>query len=181
MLPQEIQFLPSPVGWFTMLKLGQLESIYGEPLGGAGIGDVPAGEYNIKIGPAKFRISMSGGITFSDNVNLSTNGKSDTILRAALGINGTWTMSDFNTLELAIRTSYNKYLNSPELDGVEITILPGTETGYDQLKFYMEIDDLTLTFYDRINMITDAFMEPALTGLENLRAFRISLVCTLFT
>lgn len=122
--------------------------------------------YNLKLGPMTFNFSARAGIAYNDNIALSNQKKSDMILSSGLGIKGAYPVTDFNILRVNFDFGFKKYLRNSELDTRSLTIDPASDS---QLDFEVQLDDLTLRFYDDIELIEDPFVEPSVSGVSQFR------------
>lgn len=125
-------------------------------------------DYNIKLGPVLLSLSASSKFTYSDNVALSPDKRSDMILNSAFSTKAVYPMSDFNTISLNFVMGYNHYFSNDDLSSTIFTIDPLSDSG---IEFEMVFDRLTLLFYDKLVITEDPFMEPSISGLAQWRMF----------
>src|SRR5438046_2259758 len=70
--------------------------------------------YNLLLGPVRFRFSITTGVEYNDNINLSeTNEQSDIIIRPQFNIDAIWPVTQLNTLKLDLGIGYGFYLDHP--------------------------------------------------------------------
>src|ERR1044071_9380465 len=54
--------------------------------------------YNLLAGPIRFRFSITTGVEYNDNINLSQiNEQSDVIIRPQINVNAIWPITQLNT------------------------------------------------------------------------------------
>ena len=144
---------------------------------GMGSRDEPAfGDFNLKIGPFEFDLSANTGISFNDNILLSPDKESDIILSNGIGISTNYAITRSNKLRFGLDLSYIKYINNSELDNFELGMNNSlTTSAGNTFDFEVVIDELTLLFFDDINVSADPFEEPGVVGLSEFGRFRNEL------
>ena len=127
--------------------------------------------YNIQLGPVKFRFSMTLGVEYNDNVNLSENdAQDDVIIRPQFNVDALWPITQLNTLKLDLGIGYGIYINHPEYNTNGILVSPGS-----QLSFDIFISDFRINFHDRFSLQQDAVTEVALSNVADYGRFENTL------
>jgi hypothetical protein len=123
--------------------------------------------YNIQVGPVKFRFSMTLGVEYSDNVNLSENHpQDDVIIRPQFNIDALWPITQLNTLKLDLGIGYGFYINHSEYDTNGLLVSPGS-----QLSFDIFISDFRINIHDRFSLQQDPVSEVALSNVADYGRF----------
>jgi hypothetical protein len=123
--------------------------------------------YNIKVGPVKFRFSMTLGVEYNDNVNLSENdAQDDVIIRPQFNVDALWPITQLNTLKLNLGIGYGIYINHPEYNTNGLLVAPGS-----QLSFDIFVSDFRINFHDRFSLQQDPVSEVALSNVADYGRF----------
>lgn len=105
--------------------------------------------YNLKIGPIPFRFGAGVEFHFSDNVNLTENGKlADLSIVPHFDIYGGVRLSRMNTLSIQLGIGYIWNLNRPELDRA----LTNASIGLDSdtgISFDINLGNFRINFHER--------------------------------
>jgi len=127
--------------------------------------------YNLLAGPVRFRFSITTGVEYNDNINLSeVNEKSDVIIRPQINVNAIWPVTQLNTLRLDLGIGYAFYLEHSEFNNNAILITPGS-----QLSFDIFIQDFRINIHDRFSLSDDPVDEIQLSNVVNYGRFENTL------
>jgi hypothetical protein len=127
--------------------------------------------YNLLAGPVRFRFSITTGVEYNDNINLSeVNEKSDVIIRPQINVNAIWPVTQLNTLRLDLGIGYAFYLEHSEFNNNAILITPGS-----QLSFDIFIQDFRINIHDRFSISDDPVDEIQLSNVVNYGRFENTL------
>ena len=122
-------------------------------------------KYNFALGPVRFSIAAGLGLEFNDNINLSDNDRqSDFILRPSLNIDGSWKVSESNTLRLSLGLSYAKYFDHPDYDTEGLLISPTSE-----LALSFQLGAIKFTLRGRGSYQEDTYDVPQLSDVVRYR------------
>ena len=123
--------------------------------------------YNLLAGPIRFRFSVTTGIEYNDNINLSeTDPQSDVIIRPQFNIDAIWPVTQLNTLRLDLGLGYSFYLNHPEADTNGVLISPGS-----QLAFDIFVQDFRINIHDRFLLQQDPTTQIQLSNVADYGRF----------
>jgi hypothetical protein len=123
--------------------------------------------YNLLLGPVRFRFSVTTGIEYDDNINLSqTDKQSDVIIRPQFNIDAIWPVTQLNTLKLDLGLGYSFYLEHPGADTNGVLIQPGS-----QLSFDIFVQDFRINLHDRFALQQDPVTEIQLSDVANYGRF----------
>lgn len=123
--------------------------------------------YNLLAGPIRFRFSVTTGIEYNDNINLSeTDPKSDLIIRPQFNIDAIWPVTQLNTLRLDLGFGYNFYLSHPENNTNGVLISPGS-----QLAFDIFVQDFRINIHDRFLLQQDPISQIQLSNVVDYGRF----------
>ena len=123
--------------------------------------------YNLLVGPVRFRFSVTTGIEYNDNINLSeTDRQDDIIIRPQFNINAIWPVTQLNTLRLDLGLGYSFYTNHPENDTNGVIISPGS-----QLSFDIFVQDFRINIHDRFSLEQDPVSEIQLSNVADYGRF----------
>jgi opacity protein-like surface antigen len=121
--------------------------------------------YNMALGPVRFNIAAGIGIEYNDNITLSEDDEQeDFILRPSLTIDGTWRLTEMNTLHIGVGVSYAKYFDHSEYDSFLIS--PSSE-----IALSIRVSEVTITLRDNFSYQQDPFDLPVLSGAANYERF----------
>jgi hypothetical protein len=131
--------------------------------------EISSGAYNLKAGPARFRLSTTAWMGYNDNFNLSeTAPKSDLITSTQLGLDGFWKVTPFNTARFGIRIDRRMYLSNPNYNSTGISAGPDSQIGYD---FYVG-GTVKVSLQDRFALTQNPTDQAALSNVTNFRQFQ---------
>jgi len=123
--------------------------------------------YNLLVGPVRFRFSVTTGIEYNDNINLSEKDRQDDIIiRPQFNINAIWPVTQLNTLRLDLGLGYSFYTNHPEDDTNGVIISPGS-----QLSFDIFVQDFRINIHDRFSLEQDPVSEIQLSNVADYGRF----------
>ncbi len=123
--------------------------------------------YNLLLGPVRFRFSITTGIEYNDNINLSeTNKQSDFIIRPQFNIDAIWPVTQLNTLRLDLGLGYSFYLEHPNSNTNGVLIQPGS-----QLAFDIFIQDFRINLHDRFLLQQDPVTQLQLSNVSDYGRF----------
>jgi hypothetical protein len=123
--------------------------------------------YNLLLGPVRFRFSITTGIEYNDNINLSENNKqSDVIIRPQFNIDAIWPVTQLNTLRLDLGLGYSFYLDHPNANTNGVLIQPGS-----QLAFDIFIQDFRINLHDRFSLQQDPIAQLQLSNVVDYGRF----------
>ena len=121
---------------------------------------------NFKVGEVLLRVEARMGVEFTDNVDLTPNGKADMVITPEIGINATWAVTKLNTLQFRAGFGYAYYLNSPTLNRQTTTITPDSA-----LNFNVYAGDVKINFHDQFSLQQEAISQGTLSGVAQLERF----------
>jgi hypothetical protein len=123
--------------------------------------------YNLLVGPVRFRFSVTTGIEYNDNINLSeTNKQDDVIIRPQFNINAIWPVTQLNTLRFDLGLGYSFYLNHPNADTNGVIITPGSQVSFD-----IFVQDFRINLHDRFSLEQDPVSEIQLSNVVDYGRF----------
>lgn len=123
--------------------------------------------YNLLAGPIRFLFSITTGIEYNDNINLSENNKqSDVIIRPQFNIDAIWPVTQLNTLKLDLGLGYAFYLDHPNANTNGVLIQPGS-----QLSFDIFIQDFRINLHDRFSLQQDPVGQLQLSNVVDYGRF----------
>jgi hypothetical protein len=123
--------------------------------------------YNLLAGPIRFRFSVTTGIEYNDNINLSeTDRQSDVIIRPQFNIDAIWPVTQLNTLRLDLGLGYSFYLNHPGANTNGVLISPGS-----QLAFDIFVQDFRINIHDRFLLQQDPTTQIQLSDVADYGRF----------
>ena len=123
--------------------------------------------YNLLLGPVRFRFSITTGIEYNDNINLSeTNQQSDIIIRPQFNIDAIWPITQLNTLRLDLGLGYGFYLDHPNANTNGVLISPGS-----QLSFDIFVMDWRINIHDRFSLQQDPVGQLQLSNVVDYGRF----------
>jgi hypothetical protein len=123
--------------------------------------------YNLLAGPVRFRFSISTGIEYNDNINLSENNKQDDIIiRPQFNIAAIWPVTQLNTLRLDLGLGYAFYLDHSNANTNSILISPGSELSFD-----IFVQDFRINIHDRFSLQQDPVAEVQLSNVVDYGRF----------
>ncbi|MDQ3115466.1 MAG: outer membrane beta-barrel protein [Verrucomicrobiota bacterium] len=123
--------------------------------------------YNLLLGPVRFRFSITTGVEYNDNINLSeTNQQSDIIIRPQFNLSALWPVTQLNTLKLDLGLGYGFYLDHPNANTNGILIQPGS-----QLAFDIFIQDFRINIHDRFSLQQDPVSQLQLSNVVDYGRF----------
>ncbi len=121
---------------------------------------------NFKVGEVLLRVEASVSATFTDNVDLTRNGKSDLIFSPQVGIGATWAVTKLNTLQFKMGLGYSYYMNNPNLNRQTTTITPDSA-----LTFNVYAGDVKISFHDQFGLQQETTSQGTLNGLAQVERF----------
>ncbi len=122
-------------------------------------------KYNFAIGPVRFSLAAGAGIEWNDNVNLANKDRqSDFVFRPSLNIDGSWKVSQLNTLRFGLGISYAKYFDHTELDSKAPLLSPTSE-----IAFSFEVGAFKVTMRERGSYAEDTYNVSQLGGVAKYR------------
>ena len=114
--------------------------------------------YNLKMGPVKFRFSGALGIEATDNVRYTGGSpQADLIFRPQLNTFAQWRLTEKNSLSLGLGIGYEKFINTADYDRFFIT--PDTDLSFD-----IYAGDFLINLHDRFSYSSDVTANPTITG-----------------
>ncbi len=123
--------------------------------------------YNLLVGPIRFLFSITTGIEYNDNINLSeTNKQSDVIIRPQFNIDAIWPVTQLNTLKLDLGIGYAFYLDHSNANTNGVLISPGS-----QLSFDIFVQDFRINLHDRFSLQQDPVAELQLSNVVDYGRF----------
>ena len=123
--------------------------------------------YNLLAGPVRFLFSITTGIEYNDNINLSqTDQQSDVIIRPQFNIDAIWPVTQLNTLKLDLGLGYSFYLDHSNADTNAVLISPGS-----QLSFDIFVQDFRINIHDRFSLQQDPVAELQLSNVVDYGRF----------
>lgn len=123
--------------------------------------------YNLLVGPVRFRFSVTTGIEYNDNINLSeTNKQDDVIIRPQFNIDAIWPVTQLNTLRFDLGLGYSFYINHSDADTNGVIISPGS-----QLAFDIFVQDFRINIHDRFSLTQDPVSEIQLSNVTDYGHF----------
>ena len=123
--------------------------------------------YNLLLGPVRFRFSITTGVEYNDNINLSeTNQQSDIIIRPQFNLSALWPVTQLNTLKLDLGLGYGFYLDHPNANTNGVLIQPGS-----QLAFDIFIQDFRINIHDRFSLQQDPVSQLQLSNVVDYGRF----------
>ena len=127
--------------------------------------------YNLRLGPVRFLFSITLGVEYNDNINLSqTDQQDDIIIRPQFNIDAIWPVTQLNTLKLDLGIGYSFYINHPNADTNAILIAPGS-----QLSFDIFVQDFRINVHDRFSLQQDPIAEVELSNVVDYGRFENTL------
>ncbi len=121
---------------------------------------------NFKVGEVLLRADASVNFEFTDNVDLTPNGKADLAITPAVGVSATWAVTKLNTLQFRAGLGYSYYLNSPNLNRQTTTITPDSA-----LSFNVYAGDVKINFHDQFSLQQEVVSQGTLSGVAQLERF----------
>ena len=125
---------------------------------------------NFKVGEVLLRVDARMAVEFTDNVDLTPNGKADMVITPEIGINATWAVTKLNTLQFRAGLGYSYYVNSPTLNRQTTTITPDSA-----LSFNVYAGDVKINFHDQFSLQQEAISQGTLSGVAQLERFQNTL------
>ncbi len=123
--------------------------------------------YNLLLGPVRFRFSITTGVEYNDNINLSENNQqSDVIIRPQFNISAIWPVTQLNTLKLDLGLGYGFYLDHPNANTNGVLISPGS-----QLSFDIFVMDWRINIHDRFSLQQDPVAQLQLSNVVDYGRF----------
>jgi opacity protein-like surface antigen len=127
--------------------------------------------YNLRFGPVRFLFSITLGVEYNDNINLSeTDQQDDIIIRPQFNIDAIWPVTQLNTLKLDLGLGYSFYINHPNADTNAVLIAPGS-----QLSFDIFVQDFRINIHDRFSLQQDPVAEIQLSNVVDYGRFENTL------
>lgn len=142
-------------------------SLAGEEAADARRQSVEQVPYNLKAGPVRFLFSVTTGVEYNDNINLSQNNpEDDVIIRPQFNLDAIWPVTQLNTLKLDLGVGYAFYLQHSDADTNSILISPGS-----QLSFDIFVQDFRINLHDRFSLQDDPVGELQLSNVVDYGRF----------
>jgi Putative beta-barrel porin 2 len=142
-------------------------SLAGEQAADARHQDIEHIPYNLITGPIKYRVGVTLGLEYNDNINLSENNpESDLIIHPQVNINAIWPVTQINTLRLDIGLGYAFYLDHSDQNTNGILLAPGS-----QLAFDVFVGDFRINFHDRFSLQQDPIDELQVSNVVDYGRF----------
>src|SRR6266567_561270 len=129
--------------------------------------DVSRIPYNLLLGPVRFRLGMSVGAEYNDNVNYAEiNTQDDFIITPSLSLDAIWPVTQLNTLRLDLGVGYSFYLDHSNNDTDYILVAPKSQIAFD-----IFVSDFRINIHDRMQLQQDPIQEGALSNVVNYGRF----------
>ncbi len=125
---------------------------------------------NFKVGEVLLRVDANLGVEFTDNVDLTSNGKADMVITPSVGISATWAVTKLNTLQFRAGLGYSYFVNSPNLNRQTTTITPDSA-----VSFNVYAGDVKINFHDQFSLQQEAISQGTLSGVSQLERFTNTL------
>jgi hypothetical protein len=124
--------------------------------------------YNLLAGPVRFLFSVTTGVEYNDNINLSqTNRQNDVIIRPQFNINAIWPVTQLNTLKLDLGLGYSFYIKHPNADTNGVILAPGS-----QLAFDIFVQDFRINLHNRFSLQQDPVAELQVSNVVDYGRFQ---------
>jgi hypothetical protein len=159
-------------------------SLAGEQSAEARRQDVDRLPYNLLLGPVRFRVGVTLGVEYNDNINLSDDAteiiripgsgkfavtnrpEDDVIIRPQINLDAIWPVTQLNTLRLDLGLGYNIYVDHSNANTNAILISPGS-----QLAFDIFVGDFRINLHERPQIQQDPISELALSNVVDYGRF----------
>ncbi len=129
--------------------------------------DVSRIPYNLLLGPVRFRLGMSVGAEYNDNVNYAEiNTQDDFIITPSLSLDAIWPVTQLNTLRLDLGIGYSFYLDHSNYNTNTILIAPKSQIAFD-----IFVSDFRINIHDRMQLQQDPIQEGALSNVAKYGRF----------
>ncbi len=123
--------------------------------------------YNLKAGPVRFLFSITTGIEYNDNINLSENNKQDDIIiRPQFNVDAIWPVTQLNTLRLDLGVGYAFYLDHSNANTNGVLLSPGSQIAFD-----IFIQDFRINLHDRFSLQQDPIGQLQLSNVVDYGRF----------
>lgn len=142
-------------------------SLAGESAAEARHQDIDHIPYNLITGPIKYRVGVTVGVEYNDNINLSQNNQlSDFIFRPQVNINALWPVTQLNTLRIDVGLGYAFYANHSDQNTNTILLAPHSQIGFD-----IFIGDFRINIHDRFSAQQDPIDQLAVSNVVDYGRF----------
>lgn len=142
-------------------------SLAGEEASEARQEDIARIPYNLLLGPVRFRVGVTLGFEYNDNVNYAeVNTQDDFIITPSMSLDAIWPITQLNTLRFDIGIGYSFYLDHSQYDTDSILIAPKS-----QLAFDIFVGDFRINIHDRFQLQQDPIQEGALSNVADYGRF----------
>lgn len=122
--------------------------------------------YNIALGEFYLNIDGQVSLSYTDNVNLGTNGKqSDFSIGPTINFTGSWNATERNRFLLGLGIGYVYHTSSDNLNTILIT--PNSITS-----FSFDVGEVTVTLHDSISLTQDPVDEPTVSNAASFQSLR---------
>ena len=108
--------------------------------------EAEAAQYNLRLGPVRYRPSATLGISYTDNVFYSHTPRDDILIKPEVTLAALWPITEINALRLSLGLGYEWYLKNTRLNGDLPLVNPGSE-----LTFYVFVEDFRIQVYERFS------------------------------
>ncbi len=124
--------------------------------------------YNLRLGPMDFSVSVGVSGEWNDNIDLAPSGQEleDFIIRPFANVDGIWRLSDLNTLRLSVGLSYNYYLDNSQYDSESVIITPNTA-----LSLVFFVGDVKVTLSDSFSYQEEPYSLPTISNQATFRRY----------
>ena len=123
--------------------------------------------YNLLAGPVRFLFSVTTGVEYNDNINLSQiDTQSDVIIRPQFNVNAIWPVTQLNTLRFDLGLGYSFYLEHPNSNTNGVILAPGS-----QLSFDIFVQDFRINVHDRFSLQRDPVTELQVSNVADYGRF----------
>lgn len=124
-------------------------------------------DYNLRWGPWRFQTEASFAASYSDNVFLSEDDRSDDIiLNPEITLGGLWPITDINTLRLSLGVGYEWYLDNTDLNSDAPLVNPDSE-----LVFHVFAGDFHFRLREKFSYQESLFHHTATGGTDRFFNF----------
>lgn len=129
--------------------------------------DVSRIPYNLMMGPVRFRVGVTVGAEYNDNINYAeVNTQDDVIITPSATLDMIWPITQLNTLRFDLGIGYSFYLDHSDNDTDYILVAPKS-----QLAFDIFVGDFRINLHDRFELQQDPVQEGALSNVVSYGRF----------
>jgi hypothetical protein len=116
------------------------------------------GYYNLQLGPTAWNFGAGLGMQYDSNVYLTEdNPQGDFIFSPQISTRMVWSVSDQNSINLALGGGYQAYVENPKLDRFFIT--PNSVLSFD-----LYAGDFKIDLHDRFSITENTYQDPTVVG-----------------